>query len=84
MGTSGSDSASPRGLKGRQVRFRVADSFLPSPAELVMVLHSRDSLAGEVVDISDDGSPDGIFAVVRVPEMAQPVIVRADRLLGAS
>jgi hypothetical protein len=71
-------------LKGRWVSFRVEDSLLPSPADLLLELHSDDRLHGQVVDVSDDGSREGVFVVVRVPRVVEPVVVRADCLLGAT
>lgn len=81
---SDSIAASSVALKGRWVTFRVEDSFLPSPAELLAELHRMDSLAGQVIDVSDNGGDEGVFLVVSVPELERPVVVRADHLLGAT
>ena len=62
-------------LKNRWVSFRILDVYLPEPLKLLMDLHGRDILQGQVVDLSDNGTES--FIVVEVEGIEQPVIVPA-------
>ena len=76
-------STTDRRLKGRVVRFRVRDIYLPDPAEILHELHDNDELKGKVLDLSDNafvgGSP---FVVVKVAGLNRHCFVSVDRLLG--
>jgi len=69
-------------LKGRYVRFRVRDIYLPEPTAVLHELHDDEELQGTVVDLSDDARVEGrAFAVVEVAGLRQPCILSVDRLL---
>jgi len=69
-------------LKGRYVRFRVRDIYLPEPAAVLRELHDDEELQGRVLDLSDDARVEGhAFAIVEVSGLRQPCILSVDRLL---
>ena len=59
----------------RRVSFRILDIYIPDPLDVLLRLRNDEKLEGTVIDLSDDGTPEGKFAVVAVPEMSEPVIV---------
>jgi hypothetical protein len=65
--------------KSRWVRFRIVDIYIPDPLKILMNLHGRDFLQGQVIDLSDNGSE--VFMVVAVEGIDQPVIVPAGRTI---
>jgi len=58
---------------GDRVSFRVADVFLPEPAELLAKLTADVEANGVVVEFSDSGSSARAYAVVRIT--AEQVVV---------
>lgn len=64
---------------GDRVTFRVADVFLPEPAEVLASLTEEVEANGEVVEFSDSGSALRVFAVVRIT-CAQSVILPVSAL----
>ena len=47
----------------------------PEPAQILMELHGRELLRGEIIDISDSGDREDAFAVVDVEGLSQSVVV---------
>ena len=68
-------------LRNQWVRFRVRDVYLPDPAALLTDLYGNELLNGRVIDMSDSGTEGGVFAVVEVEGIGQPVIVPVRRIL---
>lgn len=68
-------------LRNQWVRFRVRDVYLPDPAALLTDLYGHELLNGRVIDMSDSGTEGGVFAVVEVEGIRQPVIVPVQRIL---
>jgi hypothetical protein len=60
---------------GAWVHFEIRNIYHPDPAAVLMALHGRDLVQGQVVDLSDSGTNEGVYAVVRVESLEQPVIV---------
>jgi hypothetical protein len=69
-------------LRNQWVRFRIRDVYLPDPKALLTDLYGSELLNGKVIDMSDSGTEDGVFAVVEVEGIPQRVIVPVQRLLG--
>jgi hypothetical protein len=69
-------------LRNQWVRFRIRDVYLPDPQELLTALYGNELLKGKVIDMSDSGTEEGIFAVVEVQGVQQPLIVPVKRILG--
>jgi hypothetical protein len=69
-------------LKYRLVHFKIRDVYIPDAQMLLLELYGDDLLQGKVLDISDSGSPEGAFAVVKVEGLEQPVIVPVERIRG--
>jgi len=63
-------------------RFKTRDIYLPSAEEVLLQMHGDDVLQGRVVDISDNGTPDGVFAVIEVPGLTGPIVVSTNKLLA--
>jgi len=61
------------------VRFRIADIYLPAPAELWATPPEETELVGKIADFSDSGSALQAFAVVEVVR-SQTVIVPVGKL----
>ena len=55
------------------VRFRIDDIHLPTPHEVLAVLHRDEQIIGQIVTCTDEG--DAAFAVVRVNGYPKCVIV---------
>ncbi len=51
---------------GDRVRFRIADVFLPEPAEVLAGLTAEVETTGVVVEFSDSGSSQRAYAVVQI------------------
>ncbi len=68
-------------LRNLQVQFKKADIYIPDPLFVLYKLHGNDLLCGRVVDITDSGMREGAFAVVRVEEIEQLIVVPVDRIL---
>ena len=62
-------------LKNRWVNFKIRDVFIPDPQKLLIELYGDDLLQGRVVDLSDSGREEDVFAVVEVEGVGQPVVV---------
>lgn len=71
-------------LRNQWVRFRVCDVYLPDPSALLTDLYGNELLNGKVIDMSDSGTEDGVFAVVEVEGIRQPVIVPVQRILNVT
>jgi hypothetical protein len=69
-------------LKNRWVSFRIADAYIPNPLDILMNLHGRDVLQGQVIDLSDNGTD--VFVVVEVAGMDRPVVVPAALVVHSS
>lgn len=69
-------------LKNRWVNFRIRDVFIPDPQKLLIDLYGDDLLQGRVMDLSDSGRQEEVFAVVEVEGVNQPVIVPVARILS--
>jgi hypothetical protein len=57
------------------VQFRIDDAYVPEPTQILVELHGKDVLQGEIIDVSDNGTENGAFAVVEVKGLSQPVVV---------
>lgn len=68
-------------LLDQQVRFKVADIHTPHPLVVLYELHGNDLLEGRVVDLSDSGALKEVFAVVKVEQVRQYLIVPVARLV---
>lgn len=68
-------------LRNQWVRFRVRDVYLPDPTVLLTGLYGNELLIGKVIDMSDSGTEDDVFAVVAVEGIWQPVIVPVQQIL---
>ena len=69
-------------LRNQWVRFRIRDVYLPDPKALLTDLYGNELLNGKVIDISDSGTAEGVFAVIEVEGVQQPVVVPVQRILG--
>ena len=68
---------------GDRVSFRIADVFLPEPAEVLSKLTDELEANGVVVEFSDSGSNLRAYAVVRItPQQAVLLPVGALRVLS--
>ena len=67
-------------LRGRLVKFRVRDIYLPQPFVILDTLHGGDELKGKVVEVSDGGKDGKSFVVIEVNSLRQPCIVAVDRI----
>jgi hypothetical protein len=66
-------------LRGRHVQFAIRDIFVPTPEAVLHELHGSDLMDGEVVELARRGDA-GVYAVVKVPALTQPVVVAIDRI----
>jgi hypothetical protein len=69
-------------LRNRWVHFKIRDVYIPDPAKVLFDMYGDDLLQGRVMDLSDSGSADGVFVVVELEGIEQPVIVPVERILG--
>jgi hypothetical protein len=69
-------------VRNRWVHFRICDVYIPDPEKLLTELYGKNLLQGKVVDVSAGGAQGGMFAVVKVEEFAEPVIIRLEHILG--
>ena len=65
------------GLIGRLVRFRLRDIHLPDPSAVLEQLHGDDVLQGEVIDSTESATDSGLFLVIRVDGLLQPILLAA-------
>jgi hypothetical protein len=70
----------PVNLRHRVVHFKPKDIFFPDPSKVVLELHGKEPIEGEVIDLSDSGAQKEAFAVIRVERITQPVLVPVSRL----
>jgi len=75
-------SSTTTALKGRRVRFHVRDVHVPEPTVVLQQLHADEVLEGEVIDTTGSPSGSGVFVVIEVGQLPQPVILAAERILG--
>lgn len=69
-------------LRNRWVHFKIRDVYIPDPAKVLFDMYGDDLLQGRVTDLSDSGTTDGVFVVVELEGIDQPVIVPLERILG--
>ena len=62
-------------LLDQHVRFKVADIHTPHPLVVLYELHGNELLEGRVIDLSDSGELKEAFAVVKVEQVRQFLIV---------
>jgi len=65
--------------KGDRVCFRIAHVFLPEVHEVLASLTEELEVQGTIVDFSDSGNAQSVFAVVQL-DGNQAVVVSVDRL----
>lgn len=68
-------------LLDQQVRFKVADIHTPHPLVVLYELHGGELREGRVIDMSDSGELKEAFAVVKVEQVRQFLIVPVARLV---
>jgi hypothetical protein len=61
--------------KATKVNFRISDIYIPEPTLVLMELHGKDLLEGEIIDVSDSGGQEDPYAVIEIEGLSQPVIV---------
>jgi hypothetical protein len=66
------------------VQFKVSDIYLPDPRNLLWELHANDLLQGRVVELSDSGQEQNVFAIIEVEGIKQPVIVPVKGLVSVN
>jgi len=69
-------------VRNRWVNFKIRDVYVPDPAQILMELHGDDVLQGKIIDSSDSGFQQNVFAVVEVEGLVQPVVVPMNRIRG--
>ncbi|HEY7531176.1 MAG TPA: hypothetical protein VH681_00175 [Nitrospiraceae bacterium] len=69
-------------LLNRFVRFKVSDVAIPSPQEVVNELYGGDIVQGKVVDLTESGSQERAFIVVKVEGMKEFLILPAEKVIG--
>lgn len=69
-------------LRSHHVHFKISDIYIPDPHLLLWQLHGDDLLRGKVIELSDNGTQQGAFAVVEVEGIEQPMIVPVERLVN--
>ena len=62
------------------VEFRIADVYVPEPAQILVELHGKELLRGKIIDLSDADGVKDAFAVVQVQGLLQPVVVPVKKL----
>jgi hypothetical protein len=67
-------------LKGRWVEFAIRDIYFPAPETVLAQLHADDVMTGQVVDVSDGGSKEAAYAVVKVAMLDEPLVVPIERI----
>lgn len=71
-------------LRDQFVQFKVSDIYLPDPRNLLWELHANDLLQGRVVELSDSGQEQNVFAIIEVEGIKQPVIVPVKGLVSVN
>ena len=62
------------------VQFQIDDAYLPEPAQILMELHGKDALFGQIIDVSETESDERAFAVVEVDGLSRPIVVAIKNL----
>jgi hypothetical protein len=62
-------------LQGRVVRFSIRDIRFPTVDDVLKALYVENIVEGRVVDVSDGGTDENRFVVVRLEKLEQPVVV---------
>jgi hypothetical protein len=62
-------------LQGRVVRFSIRDIRFPTVDDVLKALYVENIVEGKVVDVSDGGTDENRFVVVRLEKLEQPVVV---------
>jgi hypothetical protein len=73
----------PGMTKNTRVHFHINDVYVPEPDRVLSELHGRDLICGRIIDLSDRGPEPGVFAVVQVDGLSQPVVVPVARIVEA-
>jgi hypothetical protein len=63
------------------VRFKVCDVYIPEPQEVLNELYGNSLLQGEVIDLTDSGAQEKVYAVVKVDEVKNVLIVPMDKVI---
>ena len=71
-----------RFLMNRFVRFKVSDVTIPAPQAVVTELYGGDIVQGKVVDITEIGTQEQAFIVVKVEAMKEFLILPAEKVIG--
>lgn len=71
-----------RFLMNRFVRFKVSDVTIPAPQTVVTELYGGDIVQGKVVDITESGTQEQAFIVVKVEAMKDFLILPAEKVIG--
>jgi hypothetical protein len=69
-------------LLNRFVRFKVSDVAIPGPQEVINELYGGDIVQGKVVDLTESGSQERAFVVVKVEGMREFLILPAEKVIG--
>lgn len=69
-------------LMNRFVRFKVSDVTIPGPQAVVTELYGGDIVQGKVVDITESGTQEQAFIVVKVEAMKDFLILPAKKVIG--
>jgi len=69
-------------LRGRVVKFRIRDIYLPQPFVVLDELHGGEEIEGTVVEVSDGGKDGKSFLVIEVKGLHQPCILAIERVLS--
>lgn len=69
-------------LMNRLVRFKVSDVTIPAPQTVVTEIYGRDIMQGKVVDITESGTDEQTFIVVKVEAMKDVLILPAGKVIG--
>jgi hypothetical protein len=77
------ERTSPVDWRNQRVRFKLRDIYHPDPAKVLIDLHGTDVLTGTVFDMTDSGQHAGVFIVVDVEGIEEPVIVPVEQILDS-
>ena len=69
-------------LLNRFVRFKVSDVTIPAPQTVVTELYGGDIVQGKVVDITESGTDEQAFIVVKVEALKDFLILPAEKVIG--
>jgi hypothetical protein len=58
-----------------RVQFRIENVYIPEPAQLLVEIHGKDILLGEMIDVSESDVQSEAFAVVEVEGLSRSVVV---------